>query len=161
MELPAVDLGDGMGFAEQHHLARRHFLHQVGFVDLPSVRGIDPRCGWILECQRVPCRQSSGDPERAGGADQNQSQRIAAPSDCGQFNVAIHFGPLTLPACDGPAAQMQMEIGSDQVDGSHGRIDRRDHSAPALVQGRPPHVNFDFNPGFDRRAQRLKGRIVV
>jgi hypothetical protein len=42
---------------------------------------------------------------------------------------------------------MPMKIGSNQVDEAHRRIERRDFSAPALVQCRPAHLNFDLDPG--------------
>jgi hypothetical protein len=66
-----------------------------------------------------PDLKTSGHSEGLRWSDQNEAQRFAAFTDSSQFDIVIHLG--SAPVRDGPGAQMQMEIGGDQVDEPHGR----------------------------------------
>ena len=103
----------------------------------------------------------SGRPKDLGRPDQNQSQRFAVPADGGEFDIAIRVGPLAAPARNGAAAQMQWKSLAIRLMNPIAGLMAGNDAAPPLIQCRPPHLNFNFNPGIDCRAQGLKGRIIV
>ena len=117
---------------------------------------------WMLEYQRHPGLRSSGQPEGPAGPTRTSPRRIAVLD---RWRRARHrhprrpFGFASLQPC--PPRKCRWKSAAIRSMNPMAGLMAGTDSAPALVQCRPPHLNFDFNPGFYRGAQRLKGRIVV